>query len=774
VVANGRCDTIQWGDGGRMTKLNSAIKKVHIVYMAHLDVGYTVPSVKQNLQQYVQEYFPLAWNTSETLRARAGEESFAWTSHAWLIDALLRNQSGAVPAGSDFISKLEASIQRGDTTWHANPMNLQEESGESNHLSFGLTIAEKLDRRFNKPKKVAASQKDAPGVSLAMLRTFKDHGVRMLHVGVNDFSTVPAFPEVSAPYHGYCNPGRLRDTGKGDIGPSPDPGAVPPELMLLYCSGYSGPYQLGLELPNQMTLVPGFDEALVYLMHVDNRGPQTAEQVLEGWTATQRVFPNAVLHSSSMDAWLQAFEQAEEQPDGPSLPVVDDVEMGDTWTFGVPSDPTKTRAYRAVTRLVTEEIQAGAINTSAHDFQEFYTILLKLPEHTWGYTGAGCAGADWSNSGWRSPTSSCRFGSAQYTTARNSYVDQRNFTLLAIEALTGPTAWLRPKLIAAIQARDPVPVSTVGPQGEGWLPFDVTHDGTVTVSRPSSNRSVVAVFNASGAITSLRVGNVTMADPQHPLGLFQYRTHSEDELNLYGDEYCLDHCRADCGRCGFSKCDLSKAGAVSSRNAPLVVAAWRRGQIDSEEQSFFFNVSFAGCSGGPALLEQYGAPAFATIKVSINATDLDPGPLRLTVDLTWYGKQPTRMAESLWMTFAPQTGQGAANWRMDKLGRWVDPFQVARNGSQTMHALASGVQQLARDRPAGGAPEVMISSPDAPVVSPNVALAPLGTFGPKVLPQPEDGWAWNLFNNAWSTNFPLWSLDPSARFQWALELRPHS
>jgi hypothetical protein len=38
------------------------------------------------------------------------------------------------------------------------------------------------------------------------------------------------------------------------------------DLLLLYCSGYSGPFNLGMELPNMMTIVPGFDEALVYLM----------------------------------------------------------------------------------------------------------------------------------------------------------------------------------------------------------------------------------------------------------------------------------------------------------------------------------------------------------------------------------------------------------------------------------------------------------------------------------------------------------------------------
>ena len=86
------------------------------------------------------------------------------------------------------------------------------------------------------------------------------------------------------------------------------------------------------------------------------------------------------------------------------LPRVADVEPGDTWTFGLPSDPTKTRWYRAVAREVAVELERGAVDVTAADFQAFYTTLLKIPEHTWGYTGAGCS-TDWSNAAWHLKTS---------------------------------------------------------------------------------------------------------------------------------------------------------------------------------------------------------------------------------------------------------------------------------------------------------------------------------------------------------------------------------
>eukprot|EP00040_Diaphanoeca_grandis_P036438 m.232273 g.232273 ORF g.232273 m.232273 type:complete len:192 (+) comp33618_c0_seq3:2520-3095(+) len=159
---------------------------------------------------------------------------------------------------------------------------------------------------------------------------------------------------------------------------------------------------------------------------------------------------------------------------------------------------------------------------------------------------------------------------------------------------------------------------------------------------------------------------------------------------------------------------------------------------------------------------KFGAPKFATLVVMLDTRATTSGKVSIDFDLQWNGKRPTRMAESLWMTFAPVSKQ--TGWQMNKLGRWVDPLQVVTNGSKTMHAIWEGVRN-----PTAG---VTIESPDAPVVSPGVELDPHGLFNEE--PHPEQGWSFNLFNNAWTTNYPLWSLDPSERFQWSIELQTSS
>lgn len=88
----------------------------------------------------------------------------------------------------------------------------------------------------------------------------------------------------------------------------------------------------------------------------------------------------------------------------------------------------------------------------------------------------------------------------------------------------------------------------------------------------------------------------------------------------------------------------------------------------------------------PASLQsEYGAPAYATIDISYPVTSAG-SVVSLSYDVQWFGKRPTRMAESIWLEFDPvlpsldPTGTG---WMMDKLGQKVSPFNVNVNGSQS-------------------------------------------------------------------------------------------
>jgi hypothetical protein len=92
---------------------------------------------------------------------------------------------------------------------------------------------------------------------------------------------------------------------------------------------------------------------------------------------------------------------------------------------------------------------------------------------------------------------------------------------------------------------------------------------------------------------------------------------------------------------------------------------------------------------------RYGAPPFAYLEVSFSSlssssSSSSSSPIDVSFDLSWFGKPPTRLAESLWLTVSP-AGHPRTGWQMHKLGRWVDPLNVPVNGSVTRHAVWTGV-----------------------------------------------------------------------------------
>jgi len=279
-------------------------------------------------------------------------------------------------------------------------------------------------------------------------------------------------------------------------------------------------------------------------------------------------------------------------------------------------------------------------------------------------------------------------------------------------------------------------------------------------------------FNESGTIIQLSIGNTTFCSPSSNrfLGALTYRTHSEEELNEFGDQYCLSTCSDSCGRCSFSKCDM---GGFSGYNTAVLVgdilsARARRRTVNSTYDEFLFNTTYLDHD----VSATYGAPAYNIILIGVDTQSLHEGILKIHFDVTWYQKPPTRMAESIWFSFSPQVlTTPRSTWRMNKMGKWVDPLRVVTNGSKSVHAIWDGIRYYYDSVDNESNVVLEIYSPDAPVVSPNLDLFPPGRLNAPA--RPEQGWAFDLFNNAWNTNYPLWSLQESERFQFTITLKAH-
>ena len=135
----------------------------------------------------------------------------------------------------------------------------------------------------------------------------------------------------------------------------------------------------------------------------------------------------------------------------------------------------------------------------------------------------------------------------------------------------------------------------------------------------------------------------------------------------------------------------------------------------------------------------------------------EPERPEITVTFEWLDKEPSRLPHALWLSFVPRQ---AGMWRLYKTGEWIRTDQVVADAGRRLHAI----DRFAECR------FLRIESEDAVLVAP--AHRALLDFRDTV-PDPELGIHFNLYNNVWGTNFPMW-MDGDMKFRFRLELRPES
>ena len=107
-------------------------------------------------------------------------------------------------------------------------------------------------------------------------------------------------------------------------------------------------------------------------------------------------------------------------------------------------------------------------------------------------------------------------------------------------------------------------------------------------------------------------------------------------------------------------------------------------------------------------------------------------------ELQWFGKKASRLPQAFWLKF-----KGCdENWELNKLGRWIKPEDII--DSPLIAAVDKGIRNS----------EKSICSLDAVLVAP---------YGRRLLdydihPEGKDLY-FNLYNNIWNTNFPMWYSD---------------
>jgi hypothetical protein len=537
-----------------------------------------------------------------------------------------------------------------------------------------------LDSRFGH-KTVGARMGDVPGHTRGIIKPLADAGVKLLDIGVNAASTPPEVPDVFL----WKDP-----TGASLV-------------MMYHHHNYGGIIQ-----------IPGTDTAIAMEVRNDNSGPHHLDEIAAIYARLHTQFPNATIHASHMSEVADATDSVRNR-----LPVVTQ-EIGDTWIYGVPSDPYKVARYREGARLRQQWIaEKKFASGDATDLQFLRRFSLAI-EHTWGTDTKTYL----DNNHYKPADLKQVLNTPPYQTMITSWKEKR-------DDIDEGIATLPPALRAQAQQ-----------QLEQLTPQTPSHDGLEPASAKNeitTKHFVLAIDPKTGAITRLqnRATGKEWASAEHPLALFTYQTLSAEDFAHYLDAYVLS--KADWAPRDFGKPNIGTFGALSQEWHPTVTQAWAGTTGDAHRILLELKID------DPKKLATGLVAWPTTMYLELTLPDSEPA---VHLKFSSFGKEENRLPESLWLTFNPATATPSADaWLFEKSGQPVRASDVVRGGARHMHAITEKIRYTE-------APHTFeLATLDAPVIAFG-DRSPLN-FSPNP-PDVKSGVHVNLFNNAWGTNYIQW------------------
>ncbi len=506
------------------------------------------------------------------------------------------------------------------------------------------------------------------------------------------------------------------------VNPASTPPDVPPvfvwrepggaDVMVMYQAGSYG----------ETMVVPGLDEAISFAHTDDNQGPQTPEQVIEAFAAVQSQFPGASVVASTLDAFAASLARIKDR-----LSVVTG-EIGDTWIHGTGTDPAKISQFRELLRLRDGWLAKDPDMVNEKSISEFSRWLLLVPEHTWGMDIKTHLDDDENYSAEAFRAARTR---ANFRKVEASWAEQREYLKAAVESLDSTRAFeARQRLAQIVPAR---------PEKTAFVPV---------AERAFETRHFLIGFDDTGSIIRLanRATGHDWAGADHPLARFSYQTFAQADYDRFYRQYIINKDKtASWSVPDYTKPGMASASAESRLWHAQLSALYSR--ADDQGQSFLLELA-----APTEATVRYGCPAVLVMQIRLP----EDRPV-VQIDFQWFEKPASRLPEGIWLSFVPVV-QNPDVWMMDKLGSPISPLDVVPNGNRYLHAVGRGVSYHAAD----GALE--IDTFDAPLVAPgDPSLLNFDSEQPTLA----HGMHFNLFNNIWGTNFPMW-FDGDARFRFTL------
>lgn len=516
------------------------------------------------------------------------------------------------------------------------------------------------------------------------------------------------------------------------VNPASTPPDVPPvfvwrdqlshtEVIVMYHKGSYG----------DIMVVPGLDAAISFAHTNDNLGPQSPDEISHVFDKMRARFPGATLNASTLDQYALKLRTVRD-----SLPVIN-AELGDSWIHGAGTDPKKISQFRQLSRLRRQWLNE-ANPAFGKAIKEFSRSLILVPEHTWGMDEKTHL-ADFTH-----------YSTAELQTARQtllnfkkfeaSWQEQRDYLNDAVSALAEtPLAGEAKTALREIEPARPN-VKDLKPITDWQQVFETPH-------------FKVAFDPQTGAINQLihRETGRNWASTEKRLGLFQYETFSSQDYQRFWDQFIINKNDPEIlawATQDYTKPGMEKAAAPEHTRwqSQLSKGYWNESETKPE---FVLYLTLPGESS-----RLYGAPHEVWLAISFPADR--PG---VQFDLQWFGKPANRLPEALWFSFSPVVNPKVMDWELEKMGRLVSPLEVIHNGNRKLHGVGESVLYVEEN-----SRKLQIQTLDVPLVAPgDPSLLDFNNEQPRL----ENGMHFNLYNNIWGTNFPMW-YDEDARFRFNL------
>ena len=188
------------------------------------------------------------------------------------------------------------------------------------------------------------------------------------------------------------------------------------------------------------------------------------------------------------------------------------------------------------------------------------------------------------------------------------------------------------------------------------------------------------------------------SNSHHNLGLYTYQTLDAADFELFDKDYGMAYCTPtteDAGCHNFNKPNMTAANPRHTETNPTLEEVYEERRDGVEIGGDTCSLRLYGTLP-KHLHEKYGAPSFLWVSIAFSVPESSSG-VTMAIDVQWFNKTATRLAEAQWVTFNPNLNKdygekwllrgfrsGLSNSNADY---GIDPTDVVMHGAVHLHSL---------------------------------------------------------------------------------------